>query len=87
MADADMGVGDELNIEELLVVVEGKDERGVRPSAPVPVGRAGDRGGRAGVELVVGKGSCRGGKVGEGSPYELTGDIGTEAPPPLDQAE
>lgn len=63
----------------------GIDVSGVNPRAPV--GLAGDRGGRAGVEALraptVVPGRGRGGNVGDGRPYELAGDMGTELGGPL----
>lgn len=63
----------------------GIEVSGVNPRAPA--GLAGDRGGRAGVEALsaptVVPGRGRGGKVGDGRPYELAGDMGTEVGGPL----
>lgn len=70
--EAGTGEGDEFN-------EDGREVSGVNPSPPE--GRAGDLGGRAGVVVAGGKG--RGGKVGEGKPYELVGDMGTELGGPL----
>lgn len=60
----------------------GNEVRGVKPRAPI-AGRAGDLGGRAGEGAYAELGRGRGGNVGDGRPYELVGDIGTELGGPL----